>query len=74
MAIICFSPPDREKMSRSISGAMPKRSATWSMRSRMASGWTPVFSRGKASSLRTSVVKNWVLGFWKTDPTCSESR
>ena len=33
------------------------------------SGAIPKFSGPKASSLRTSEVKNWVRGFWKTVAT-----
>ena len=52
---------------------MPKRAVTWSMRLLMVFRSIPMFSKGKASSLRTSVVKNWVLGFWNTEPTLLDS-
>ena len=49
--------------------SIPVRRAASIRRLRMTSGFIPKFSGPNASSLRTSEVKNWVRGFWKTVAT-----
>ena len=66
MATFCFSPLESFDRPRPSSSSMPTAAAVSSIRRAISSGSTPAFSQGKASSLRTSKVKNSDRGSWKT--------
>ena len=68
-ATFCFCPPDNSTSCLRTRSSMLNSRATSAMRCSIRAGSTPRFSHPKASSPVTSRVKNWDLGFWKTDPT-----
>ena len=69
----CFSPPESERQLRLIRSVSSSALATSFKRVRILSGVIPWFSHANASSPVVSKQKNWVLGFWKTDPTFGAS-
>lgn len=65
-ATFCSSPPDNSVRLRFTRLSMPTWRAARLLRRLISAGSRPWFSLRKASSLRTSVVKNWLRGFWNT--------
>ena len=67
-ATFCRSPPERRKRSRPAKALMPSSSKVAPTRWRMSSGGQPAFSRANATSPVESALKNWVRGFWNSEP------
>ena len=52
-----------------MSGSSSNAVDAVSMRRSISARSMPWFSQPKASSPRTSTLKNWDFGFWNTEPT-----
>ena len=69
MATIWRWPPESSRMSRSSRWEIPKSAAALRTRRRISSCGRPAFSHPKAISEVVSRLKNWLRGFWNTEPT-----
>ena len=69
MATRCFCPPESMCGALAAYSCMPTARSAASTRSRISCGFTPRFSRPKATSSSTIVATIWLSGFWKIMPT-----
>ena len=68
-AMRCFSPPDSLNRLRSRRPSSPKSALTRATASSIRDTSQPWFSQPKRSSDTASTLKNWLRGFWNTEPT-----
>ena len=69
MATIWRWPPESARMSRSRRCSMPSRAKAPSTRRCISARESPRFSQPNATSEVVSRLKNWLRGFWNTEPT-----